>query len=329
MIQRPLTTIRCKECSHALSSRAQKCPLCGCPVEKSVEKNVLPLRWLLVIPAIVTPAVLISIFMVLGRPNNGASNGTQEASSQHGRSQGEGGTHEPTSQGRSESAAGNHEFAPQRQAKNKEVLPGAPAQYEAGSTEVEAIEPFGLGRTHLEKGDYNLAILEFTEAVRRNPNYAAAFTDRGFAYLYKPNYDRAIQDFSQAIRLQPTSDLFANRGLAYFNKGNYDQAIQDYSQAIRLSSHDAELFNDRGVAYSSTGDYDRAIQDYDQAIRLNPNYPAALNNRGWAYSQKGERERAIADYLTALSLKPEDSLRKHVEAALKSLGSPATVVDRH
>src|SRR6266852_4255918 len=294
MIQRPLTTIRCKECSHALSSRAKKCPLCGCPVEKSVEKNVLPLRWLLVIPA-----VLIIIFMVLGRPNNGASDGTQEASSQQGRSQGEGRTHEPTSRGRSESAAGNHELAPQRQAKNKEVLPGAapgaPAQYEAGSTEVEAVEAFGLGRTHLEKGDYNLAIQEFTEAVRRNPNYAAAFTDRGFAYLYKADYDRAIQDFSQAIRLQPTSDLFANRGLAYFNRGNYDQAIQDYSQAIRLSS----------------------------------NYPAALNNRGWAYSQKGERERAIADYLTALSLKPEDSLRKHVEAALKSFGSPATVVDRH
>src|SRR6266852_4422606 len=294
MIQRPLTTIRCKECSHALSSRAKKCPLCGCPVEKSVEKNVLPLRWLLVIPA-----VLIIIFMVLGRPNNGASDGTQEASSQQGRSQGEGRTHEPTSRGRSESAAGNHELAPQRQAKNKEVLPGAapgaPAQYEAGSTEVEAVEAFGLGRTHLEKADYN----------------------------------RAIQDFSQAIRLQPTSDLFANRGLAYFNRGNYDQAIQDYSQAIRLSSHDAELFNDRGVAYSSKGDYDRAIQDYDQAVRLSPNYPAALNNRGWAYSQKGERERAIADYLTALSLKPEDSLRKHVEAALKSLGSPATVVDRH
>jgi len=166
MIQRPLTTIRCKECSHALSSRAKKCPLCGCPVEKSVEKNVLPLRWLLVIPA-----VLIIIFMVLGRPNNGASDGTQEASSQQGRSQGEGRTHEPTSRGRSESAAGNHELAPQRQAKNKEVLPGAapgaPAQYEAGSTEVEAVEAFGLGRTHLEKGDYNLAIQEFTEAVRR------------------------------------------------------------------------------------------------------------------------------------------------------------------
>src|SRR5260370_3788958 len=144
-MQRALTTIRCKECSHALSSRAKKCPLCGCPVEKSVEKNVLPLRWLLVIPA-----VLIIIFMVLGRPNNGASDGTQEASSQQGRSQGEGRTHEPTSRGRSESAAGNHAPAPHRPATNEEVLPRAapraPAQDEAGSTDVEAVEAFCLAR---------------------------------------------------------------------------------------------------------------------------------------------------------------------------------------
>src|SRR6266536_433637 len=66
MIQRPPTTIRCKECSHALSSRAKKCPLCGCPVENNREKNVLPLRWLLVIAAIVIPAIVILIFIVVG-----------------------------------------------------------------------------------------------------------------------------------------------------------------------------------------------------------------------------------------------------------------------
>jgi hypothetical protein len=98
MLQRPLTTIRCKECSHALSSRAKKCPLCGCPVEKSVERNVLPHRWPLVISSIVILAIVILIVIVLGQPDTGANNGIQEASSQQGRSEGADGPHETTPQ---------------------------------------------------------------------------------------------------------------------------------------------------------------------------------------------------------------------------------------
>ncbi len=331
MIQRPPTTIRCKECSHALSSRAKKCPLCGCPVENNREKNVLPLRWLLVIASIVIPAIVILIFIVVGGPDH-------EASSLQGRS--EGAAHETSSQerysesaretqeheGRSESMAGTHELASQQQPRNEEMISGAMLdarrQPEPASTEVQeaAVKAFGLGMAHLEKGDYDLAIREFTETVRLNLSYPDAFTNRGFVHLYKADYDRAIQDFSQAIRLQPNSDLFANRALAYFNKGDYDHAVEDYTEAIRLTRTDSELFNYRGAAYAGKADYDRAIQDYDQAVRLKPNYPAALNNRGWAYSQKRDRKRAIADYLTALRLKPEDSLRQHVKAALKALG---------
>jgi Flp pilus assembly protein TadD len=318
MIDQPMATVRCNECSNTVRGRAGKCPWCGAPIEANVQNSVLSLRWLWVISAaVVILAAVILISMVLGRPHT--RHETQEATSRPRDSGDRGVTH----------AVAPPQNPPDQPAPTRSV-PDGPGQSQSTGTKLQqgAIDAFSLGKTHLEKGDYDLAIREFTEAVRQDPNYPEAFANRAFAYLCKADYDRAIRDYGQAIRLKPSADLFANRGLAYFNKGDYDHAIRDYDQAIGLSGSDAELFNDRGAAYSGKGDYDRAIQDYDQAIRLNPNYAAALNNRGWAYSQKGQRERAIADYRSALRLKPEDSLRKHVEAALKSLGTSPTMVDR-
>ena len=48
-----------------------------------------------------------------------------------------------------------------------------------------------------------------------------AFMSRGFAYMTKGDYDLAIQDYDQAIRLDPLNALaLNNRGFAYGQKRN-------------------------------------------------------------------------------------------------------------
>ena len=57
----------------------------------------------------------------------------------------------------------------------------------------------------------------------------------GAAYGNKGEYDRAISDFTEAIRLDPKlASAYYNRGIAYENKGEHDKAIADYTEAIRL-----------------------------------------------------------------------------------------------
>lgn len=52
----------------------------------------------------------------------------------------------------------------------------------------------------------------------------------------RQDYDLAIAEFSKAIRLKP-GNMYArvDRGLAYADKGDWDKAIADYNEAIRLS----------------------------------------------------------------------------------------------
>src|SRR5262249_1166922 len=55
--------------------------------------------------------------------------------------------------------------------------------------------------------------------VVSEPKDAAAYFKRGSAYRAKEDYDRAIMDYTEAIRLDPNSaSAYNNRGLAYQDK---------------------------------------------------------------------------------------------------------------
>jgi tetratricopeptide (TPR) repeat protein len=185
------------------------------------------------------------------------------------------------------------------------------------------------------RGEYKLAVEDFTEVLRLNPNISTAYalrararigeaafhvaaTDVNFGYI-AVNFSRGgkltkeqsricdsvIADLNQAIRLDPqNSSHYRERGRAYSFKENYDKAMADYNQAIRLNPNDAKAYNSRGHGALDRNDCDKAIADFNQAIKLDPNYAHAYLNRGSAYYKKGNAEMAIADYNQAIKLDP-------------------------
>jgi tetratricopeptide (TPR) repeat protein len=64
---------------------------------------------------------------------------------------------------------------------------------------------------------------------------ADALVERGAIRYHRGDLDLAIADYDQAIRLDSTdADTFKNRGSAYQAKGDLGRAIRDYEQAVRL-----------------------------------------------------------------------------------------------
>jgi tetratricopeptide (TPR) repeat protein len=89
------------------------------------------------------------------------------------------------------------------------------------------------GIRFLDSGNYDSAITAFSDAIKSDPKFAAAYNNRGLAYSFKGNNDRAIADYTQAIKLDPYFALaYGNRGVSYQNIGQTRLAIQDYETAL-------------------------------------------------------------------------------------------------
>jgi tetratricopeptide (TPR) repeat protein len=139
----------------------------------------------------------------------------------------------------------------------------------------------------------------------------------------------AIEDFTEAIRLDPNeSGNYYWRARCYGRTDEHDQAIADYTEVIRLDPKAAVAYSDRGQCHAQKGEHDQAIADYTEAIRLDPK---EAHNHNWSphyepgryYEQTGEHNKAIADFkeailVGALFLHGEDAtLLAHFNEAIR------------
>ena len=132
------------------------------------------------------------------------------------------------------------------------------------------------------RGEYDLAIADFTEALKLDPDLQAAWMLRGRAlYASVSKVTEVNANFSAVDTTNTEGAVVSDE-----KKVVCDRVIADFTQAIRLAPDYAKAYMERGRAYDEKGDNDRTIADYTQAIRLDPNDVAAYVNRGSAYYYK-------------------------------------------
>jgi tetratricopeptide (TPR) repeat protein len=153
-----------------------------------------------------------------------------------------------------------------------------------------------------KKGNYAQVIADASESIRLQVN-VGTYNLRGSAYYDKGEYDIAISDFNDALRIGPPGGIiFHNRGNAWRGKGDYAKAIADYDQSIRLGPPSAFSWQNRGISKLALGDLDGALADFNEAIRLDPALPQPLTNRAVIWRARGNLDRAIADSTEAIRL---------------------------
>jgi serine protease Do len=119
------------------------------------------------------------------------------------------------------------------------------------------------------KGDVNGAIKDLNQALKLNPNYAAAYSKRGILNYVLSDQDAAINDFNKALRLNPADAItYIGRGLALSAIGNKREAIADYSQAIDYNALQGSAYYNRGVLFYNLGDTPKAMSDLRRAAEL-------------------------------------------------------------
>jgi tetratricopeptide (TPR) repeat protein len=176
--------------------------------------------------------------------------------------------------------------------------PPKPAKVEPVAPPAPTVDVAGL--IAKAKADSNLdeQVKLLASAIQLAPESADARTARGDAYMMKGDYDLAISDYSRSIELRPSIGTpYNNRGVAFVRKGDHARAMQDFDKAIELNPTLAGAFYNRADANMFQQNYDRAIADFGKAIELKPDDPDAYQGRAMAYYQKKSYDQAWADVM--------------------------------
>jgi serine/threonine protein kinase/Tfp pilus assembly protein PilF len=153
--------------------------------------------------------------------------------------------------------------------------------------------------------NYDLAVAEFTEALRRNPQFALAYCNRGNAHAARGDDDQALADYAEALQIDPgCAGAYRQRGHLQAARGNHGAAIADYQRALRIDPADAAAHHGKGLVFYFKGDYERAIAGFTEALWTEPTYVLALNGRALAHTARGDLARALADFSAALRIDP-------------------------
>ena len=107
-----------------------------------------------------------------------------------------------------------------------------------------------------------------------SPTYALAYYDRGHAWEQKGEYDKAIGDDSEAIRLDPKyGAAYRTRGALRFGQQNWAAAAEDFSQSHELNGKDAYSVLWLATAGMRQGAREWAARLQQQAGTLSGDWP--------------------------------------------------------
>jgi rhomboid protease GluP len=128
------------------------------------------------------------------------------------------------------------------------------------------------GESHLERGEWEEAIVEFTAALEKDPQLWTAYIYRAEAYLQVDDMDAALDDFETVIErgstMQVRAVAYTGRGRVFMLRGQRDQALDDLDMAVRLAPEEPFSRFVRGLIYREIGESSSAVQELEAALSL-------------------------------------------------------------
>jgi len=158
-----------------------------------------------------------------------------------------------------------------------------------------------LGSYYQKHDQPDLAKAHLDQALKLQPDFLNALTNRSDYYRTKNKIDSALIDGNHAVHLDPQSvDARLNRGIAYAVANKLDSARVDFEFVITHDPRNARVLNNLGNLFMMKNQPDSAIHYYNAALEADPDFLDVLNNRGKCNLALGNYQQAIADLTQAI-----------------------------
>ena len=125
------------------------------------------------------------------------------------------------------------------------------------------------GQLYAAHREYNLAVSDFGEVIRIDPQNVEALNNRCWVQAMTGELERALRDCNEALKLRPDfSDALDSRGLVNLKIGLFGLAIRDFDAALKSNGKQASSLYGRGVARLRLGDTEEGNIDIKRALAI-------------------------------------------------------------
>ena len=179
-------------------------------------------------------------------------------------------------------------------------------------------ELFDTGVLLFKQDQYQKAIDQFSELIKRSPGNADAYKNRGVSYMKQEKFDLAIQDFEKAKSIFPElAGLYSNLGVAWYYKKEYTKAIESYDVEIQMAPENAIVYFNRALCLAEINQNKKALDDLSKTLELNPTFYWAICYKADLLALEGNDLAAMEFYEKGIQQDPNNSYAIEKLAELK------------
>ena len=162
------------------------------------------------------------------------------------------------------------------------------------------------GLTHARMGNYEDAIVDYTEALALSSTYAIVYRNRSIAYQALGDWASAATDSKTSLEIDPDrTGAYNSVAWIYVQLGRYEDALGYISVELERNPDLNFALDTLGWAYLGLGQYFDAITTFERAIELDEEY--SYYGLGVAYNQLGTDSIAIENLETYIDIYGDDA----------------------
>jgi tetratricopeptide (TPR) repeat protein len=125
----------------------------------------------------------------------------------------------------------------------------------------------GLGILSLNRQRYDIAVTQFDDALRMDPDYEYARYNKALALYYQHNYRRSLNETFDLLKRSPEYyDAMQLAGDNYYDQQRYDSAKYWYDQGYDSGLRNAWICHVLGYLYDRDKETERAVELYREAL---------------------------------------------------------------
>jgi len=174
-------------------------------------------------------------------------------------------------------------------------------------TTVSRKKHYEKGLAFIKEKNYRGAIIEFRNALEKDPNFFEARYQLGVSYFETGQVDAAEKELQKALKLQPSLvDAHLYLGKIYLVKGyrdrkKLDESINEIEVYLNKKIGDTEALEVLGMVYMAKNDFEKAHSYLNQAIKNDPNKITPHITLSGLFIQEKKFDKAREEINVALS----------------------------